>query len=58
MKLPCDEQLTYITSKENPFLYSPNDLPLNQFCNQIRKEIEYIIYHIPSETENVLMHGR
>ncbi|KAM3578608.1 hypothetical protein VKS41_008992 [Umbelopsis sp. WA50703] len=43
---------------ENPFLYSPNDLPLNQFCNQIRKEIEYIIYHIPSETENVLMHGR
>ncbi|KAG2180149.1 hypothetical protein INT43_003937 [Umbelopsis isabellina] len=43
---------------ENPFLYSSNDLPLNQFCNQIRKEIEYIIYHIPSETENVLMHGR
>ncbi|KAI8575173.1 hypothetical protein K450DRAFT_263031 [Umbelopsis ramanniana AG] len=43
---------------ENPFMYSSNDLPLNQFCDQLRKEIEYIIYHIPSETENVLMHGR
>ncbi|ORZ05379.1 Bestrophin, RFP-TM, chloride channel-domain-containing protein [Absidia repens] len=34
---------------ENPFGYNGNDLPLNQFCDQIRKEIEFIVHHIPCE---------
>ncbi|KAI9013384.1 Bestrophin, RFP-TM, chloride channel-domain-containing protein [Phycomyces nitens] len=38
---------------ENPFGYSSNDLPLNQFCDSLRKEIEFTIYHLPSEAEVV-----
>ncbi|KAI8096370.1 Bestrophin, RFP-TM, chloride channel-domain-containing protein [Halteromyces radiatus] len=34
---------------ENPFGYNGNDLPLNEFCDQIRKEIEFIVHHIPCE---------
>lgn len=43
---------------ENPFGYQDNDLPLNQYCEQLRKEIEYIIYYVPPETENILVSGR
>ncbi|KAI9490590.1 Bestrophin, RFP-TM, chloride channel-domain-containing protein [Zychaea mexicana] len=39
---------------ENPFGYNPNDLPLNQFCDGLRKEIEFIVYHLPCETEDTL----
>ncbi|KAI7858049.1 Bestrophin, RFP-TM, chloride channel-domain-containing protein [Circinella umbellata] len=39
---------------ENPFGYNPNDLPLNQFCDGLRKEIEFIVYHLPCETEETL----
>ncbi|KAG0164927.1 hypothetical protein DFQ28_009500 [Apophysomyces sp. BC1034] len=42
---------------ENPFGYNDNDLPLNQFCDSLRKEIEFIVYFLPCETENALMTG-
>ncbi|ORX45108.1 UPF0187-domain-containing protein [Hesseltinella vesiculosa] len=34
---------------EDCFGYNGNDLPLNQFCDSIRKEIEFIVHHIPCE---------
>ncbi|CAO3625360.1 unnamed protein product [Mucor hiemalis] len=40
---------------ENPFGYNNNDLPLNTFCDSLRKEIEFIIYHLPCETENAMV---
>ncbi|CEP12168.1 hypothetical protein [Parasitella parasitica] len=40
---------------ENPFGYNNNDLPLNTFCDSLRKEIEFIVYHLPCETENAMM---
>ncbi|KAI8083941.1 Bestrophin, RFP-TM, chloride channel-domain-containing protein [Thamnidium elegans] len=40
---------------ENPFGYNTNDLPLNTFCDSLRKEIEFIVYHLPCETENAMM---
>ncbi|KAF7730677.1 hypothetical protein EC973_001626 [Apophysomyces ossiformis] len=42
---------------ENPFGYNDNDLPLNQFCDSLRKEIEFIVYFLPCETDNALMTG-
>ncbi|RUP48539.1 Bestrophin, RFP-TM, chloride channel-domain-containing protein [Jimgerdemannia flammicorona] len=43
---------------ENPFGYDDNDLPLNLYCEELKKEVEFIIYHIPSETESVLLNGK
>ncbi|KAI9244502.1 Bestrophin, RFP-TM, chloride channel-domain-containing protein [Sporodiniella umbellata] len=40
---------------ENPFGYNNNDLPLNSFCDSLRKEIEFIVYHLPCETTNAMM---
>lgn len=40
---------------DNPFGYNNNDLPLNTFCDSLRKEIEFIVYHLPCETENAMM---
>ncbi|KAG1144885.1 hypothetical protein G6F37_004957 [Rhizopus arrhizus] len=40
---------------ENPFGYNNNDLPLNSFCDSLRKEIEFIVYHLPCETKNAMM---
>ncbi|CAO3619941.1 unnamed protein product [Cunninghamella blakesleeana] len=34
---------------ENPFGYNGNDLPLNQFCDVIRKEIEFVVTFFPCE---------
>ncbi|CAO3640881.1 unnamed protein product [Cunninghamella echinulata] len=34
---------------ENPFGYNGNDLPLNQFCDVIRKEIEFVVSFFPCE---------
>ncbi|KAI9357816.1 Bestrophin, RFP-TM, chloride channel-domain-containing protein [Pilaira anomala] len=39
----------------NPFGYNTNDLPLNTFCDSLRKEIEFIVYHLPCETENAMV---
>lgn len=39
----------------NPFGYNTNDLPLNTFCDALRKEIEFIVYHLPCETENAMV---
>jgi len=43
---------------ENPFGYDANDLPLNQYCEEIKKEVEYIIYHVPSRSQSILLEGR
>ncbi|KAI8996904.1 Bestrophin/UPF0187 [Pilobolus umbonatus] len=40
---------------ENPFGYNSNDLPLNAFCDSLRQEIEFIIYHLPCETSDGMM---
>lgn len=45
----------FIKFLDNPFGYNNNDLPLNTFCDSLRKEIEFIIYHLPNETENAMM---
>ncbi|KAI7868776.1 Bestrophin, RFP-TM, chloride channel-domain-containing protein [Spinellus fusiger] len=42
---------------ENPFGYNTNDLPLNQFCDSLRKEIEFTVYHLPCEVTDALMVG-
>ncbi|KAI8071541.1 Bestrophin, RFP-TM, chloride channel-domain-containing protein [Gongronella butleri] len=34
---------------EECFGYEGNCLPLNQFCDSIRKEIEFIVHHVPCE---------
>ncbi|KAI9299609.1 Bestrophin/UPF0187, partial [Cunninghamella echinulata] len=41
---------------ENPFGYNGNDLPLNQFCDVIRKEIEFVVTFFPCEatSESIL----
>ncbi|KAL0072896.1 Bestrophin, RFP-TM, chloride channel-domain-containing protein [Phycomyces blakesleeanus] len=43
---------------ENPFGYDENDLPLNRYCDDLKKEVEYIIYHIPSKSSSILLDGR
>ncbi|KAI9025023.1 Bestrophin, RFP-TM, chloride channel-domain-containing protein [Phycomyces nitens] len=43
---------------ENPFGYDENDLPLNRYCEDLKKEVEYIIYHIPSKSSSILLDGR
>ncbi|KAG1464310.1 hypothetical protein G6F56_005110 [Rhizopus delemar] len=40
---------------ENPFGYDDNDLPLNRYCDELKKEVEYIIYHIPTKSTNILL---
>ncbi|OBZ81990.1 hypothetical protein A0J61_09961 [Choanephora cucurbitarum] len=40
---------------DNPFGYNSNDFPLNTFCDALRKEIEFIVYHLPCETENAML---
>ncbi|RCH90221.1 hypothetical protein CU098_009663, partial [Rhizopus stolonifer] len=42
---------------ENPFGYDDNDLPLNRYCDELKKEVEYIIYHIPTKSTNILLDG-
>ncbi|KAH8548850.1 Bestrophin, RFP-TM, chloride channel-domain-containing protein [Umbelopsis sp. PMI_123] len=42
---------------ENPFGYDSNDLPLSHYCEQLKKEVEWVIYHIPTSTESVLLNG-
>lgn len=42
---------------ENPFGYDSNDLPLSHYCDQLKKEVEWVIYHIPTSTESVLLNG-
>jgi len=43
---------------ENPFGYDDNDLPLNQYCEELKKEVEYIIYHVPHKSQSILLEGR
>ncbi|EIE80881.1 hypothetical protein RO3G_05586 [Rhizopus delemar RA 99-880] len=43
---------------ENPFGYDDNDLPLNRYCDELKKEVEYIIYHIPTKSTNILIDGQ
>jgi putative membrane protein len=45
------------TQIENPFGYDSNDLPLSHYCDQLKKEVEWVIYHIPTSTESVLLNG-
>ncbi|KAI9265540.1 Bestrophin, RFP-TM, chloride channel-domain-containing protein [Helicostylum pulchrum] len=42
---------------ENPFGYDDNDLPLNKYCEELKKEVEFIIYHIPSRSTSILLDG-
>ncbi|KAI8334386.1 Bestrophin, RFP-TM, chloride channel-domain-containing protein [Chlamydoabsidia padenii] len=43
---------------ENPFGYDYNDLPLNRYCDELKREVEYIIYHVPSQSESILLDGQ
>ncbi|KAI8376639.1 Bestrophin, RFP-TM, chloride channel-domain-containing protein [Choanephora cucurbitarum] len=43
---------------ENPFGYDANDLPLNKYCDELKKEVEYIIYHIPTHSTSILLDGQ
>ncbi|GAN03511.1 conserved hypothetical protein [Mucor ambiguus] len=43
---------------ENPFGYDDNDLPLNRYCDELKKEVEYIIYHIPTQSTSILLDGQ
>ncbi|KAF7729677.1 hypothetical protein EC973_004050 [Apophysomyces ossiformis] len=43
---------------ENPFGYDANDLPLNRYCDELKKEVEYIIYHIPTHSTSILLDGQ
>jgi predicted membrane chloride channel (bestrophin family) len=43
---------------ENPFGYDDNDLPLNQYCEELKKEVEYIIFHVPYKSRSILLEGR
>ncbi|KAG2185019.1 hypothetical protein INT43_000932 [Umbelopsis isabellina] len=42
---------------ENPFGYDSNDLPLSHYCEQLKKEVEWVIYHVPTSTQTVLLNG-
>ncbi|KAI8972322.1 Bestrophin, RFP-TM, chloride channel-domain-containing protein [Pilobolus umbonatus] len=42
---------------ENPFGYDDNDLPLDKYSADLKKEVEYIIYHIPTKTTSILLDG-
>ncbi|KAI9255285.1 Bestrophin, RFP-TM, chloride channel-domain-containing protein [Sporodiniella umbellata] len=42
---------------ENPFGYDDNDLPLNRYCQELTREVEYIIYHIPTQSTSILLDG-
>ncbi|KAI8078739.1 Bestrophin, RFP-TM, chloride channel-domain-containing protein [Halteromyces radiatus] len=43
---------------ENPFGYDYNDLPLNRYCDDLKREVEYIIYHVPSQSNSILLDGQ
>ncbi|KAG0171464.1 hypothetical protein DFQ28_005140 [Apophysomyces sp. BC1034] len=43
---------------ENPFGYDANDLPLNRYCDELKKEVEYIIYRIPTHSTSILLDGQ
>ncbi|KAI8336706.1 Bestrophin, RFP-TM, chloride channel-domain-containing protein [Chlamydoabsidia padenii] len=43
---------------ENPFGYDHNDLPLNKYCEDLKREVEYIIYHVPSQSNSILLDGQ
>ncbi|ORZ11104.1 Bestrophin, RFP-TM, chloride channel-domain-containing protein [Absidia repens] len=43
---------------ENPFGYDYNDLPLNRYCDELKREVEYIIYHVPSHSHSILLDGQ
>ncbi|KAI7870946.1 Bestrophin, RFP-TM, chloride channel-domain-containing protein [Spinellus fusiger] len=43
---------------ENPFGYDENDLPLNRYCEELKREVEYIIYYIPSKSTSILLDGQ
>ncbi|ORX56988.1 UPF0187-domain-containing protein [Hesseltinella vesiculosa] len=43
---------------ENPFGYDYNDLPLNKYCEDLKREVEYIIYHVPSKSGAILIDGQ
>lgn len=38
--------------------YDDNDLPLNRYCDELKKEVEYIIYHIPTHSTSILLDGQ
>jgi putative membrane protein len=40
---------------ENPFGNDVNDLPLDAFCDQIRKDIDIIMSRVPTPTEELVM---
>ncbi|KAI8142424.1 Bestrophin, RFP-TM, chloride channel-domain-containing protein [Fennellomyces sp. T-0311] len=42
---------------ENPFGYDYNDLPLNSYCEELKQEVAYIIYHIPTHSKSILLDG-
>ncbi|KAI9338859.1 Bestrophin, RFP-TM, chloride channel-domain-containing protein [Pilaira anomala] len=42
---------------EDPFGYDDNDLPLNRYCEELKKEVEFIIYHIPTRSTSILLDG-
>ncbi|KAI9498515.1 Bestrophin, RFP-TM, chloride channel-domain-containing protein [Zychaea mexicana] len=42
---------------ENPFGYDYNDLPLNTYCEELKREVAYIIYHIPTHSKSILLDG-
>ncbi|KAI9262345.1 Bestrophin, RFP-TM, chloride channel-domain-containing protein [Phascolomyces articulosus] len=42
---------------ENPFGYDYNDLPLSTYCEQLKNEVAYIIYHIPTRSTSILLDG-
>ncbi|KAG2224545.1 hypothetical protein INT45_004390, partial [Circinella minor] len=42
---------------ENPFGYDYNDLPLSTYCDQLKNEVAYIIYHIPTHSKSILLDG-
>ncbi|CAO3637168.1 unnamed protein product [Cunninghamella echinulata] len=43
---------------ENPFGYDYNDLPMNRYCDELKREVEYILYHVPSHSTSILLDGQ
>ncbi|CAO3641670.1 unnamed protein product [Cunninghamella blakesleeana] len=43
---------------ENPFGYDYNDLPMNRYCDELKREVEYILYAIPSQSTSILLDGQ
>lgn len=58
---PCKFALvlyTLDTDKRCIVGYDDNDLPLNRYCDELKKEVEYIIYHIPTRSTSILLDGQ